>query len=451
MERVEKGRTERFFLRSLPYLVAILFVLAIEFLYFGTGLPLTMVVFVIVALLAMGVFLARPYLAILALFVVKPILDTMWGVNVGGMKGTYIMGVLGPLLWAFGMLYFRVSPLNYKLGRVMIFWGACCLIPMILAPFSWSYYPGNMWMTGINMSMRLVNGWGFFFLIPFLVKEKRDFNLFLYAWLASTAIPALLGLYYLVTSNPAGFQITAGWWRIAGPYHDATAFMTEITPALPVMLYLASGTKRWWKRALWLIPVVAWLFLAFNAYTRSFWIATSIVLILWVFARLWQPAIMALIGILYKWPLIWKRFTTAGLEDLESTYALGGRVGLWKDFWRVFKQSTVLDKILGGWAGIKGFEWLDYHNQYLIMIDNMGLVGLAGFIGILVGFLYHLIRDIFTHPAWRREVLLGLSVLTVVVVLSVSGRFLMVPNNQWFFFGFMGLIINRNFDAGLSS
>jgi hypothetical protein len=447
MERVEKGRTERGFLRILPYLVAILVVLAIEFLYFGTGLPLTMVIFMIVAVLAMGVFLLKPYLAVLALFTVKPILDMMWGVDVGGMKGTYIIGVLGPLLWAFGMLYFRISPLNYRLGRVMIFWGGCCLIPLILAPVSWSYYPGNMWMAGINMSMRLVNGWGFFFLIPFLVKEKRDFNLFLYAWLASTVIPALLGLYYLVTSNPVGFQITAGWWRIAGPYHDAAAFMTEITPGLPIMLYLASGTKRWWKRVLWLIPVGAWLFLVFNAYTRSFWIATSIVLVLWVFARLWQPAAVAAIGALYKWPLIWKRFTTAGVEDLESTYALGGRVGLWEDFWRVFKQSTILDKILGGWAGIKGFEWLDYHSQYLITVDNMGLVGLAGFISILVGFLYHLIRDLFTHPAWRREALLGLSVLTMVVVLSASGRFLMVPNNQWFFFGFMGLIINRNSDA----
>jgi len=330
----------------------------------------------------------------------------------------------------------------------MIFWGACCLIPLILAPVSWSYYPGNMWMAGIDRSMRLVNGWGFFFLIPFLVRDKKDFNLFLYAWLASTVIPALLGLYYLVTNNPAGFQITAGWWRIAGPYHDAAAFMTEITPGLPVMLYLASGARRWWRRALWLIPLVAWLFLAFNAYTRSFWIATSIVLVLWVFARLWQPAAAAAIGALYKWTLIWKRFTTAGVEDLESSYALGGRVGLWEDFWRSFKESTILDKILGGWAGIKGFEWLDYHSQYLITVDNMGLVGLAGFISILVGFLYHLIRDIFTRPAWRREALLGLSILIIIIVLSVSGRCLMVPNNQWFFFGFMGLIINRNFDAG---
>ncbi|MGB9589897.1 MAG: O-antigen ligase family protein, partial [Candidatus Hydrothermia bacterium] len=329
-----------------------------------------------------------------------------------------------------------------RLGRIMIFWGACCLLPLILIPFSWGWDPGSI-PIGLDFSLRFINGWGFFFLIPFLVRDKRDFNLFIYAWLASTVIPALFGLYYLLTGNPNGFQITAGWWRIAGPYHDAAAFMTEISPALPIMLYLASGVGKWWKRALWLIPICAWFILVFNAYTRSFWFATSIVLLLWIFTRLWEPSVVAAAGAVYKWPLIWKRLTTAGIEEVESAYAVGGRVGLWKDFWVAFKQSSILDKILGRWAGIKGFgSILDFHNQYILTTANMGIIGLLANILLLMGFLHHLIKDMFVRPAWRRECLLGLSVLVMAVVLSFSGKFLIVPNNQWFLFGFMGLIIN---------
>ncbi len=451
MERVKKVRAEGVFARFLPYLVAILLVLAIEFLYFGAGFSLAMMIFIIVAVLAVGVFLVNPYLAILALFVVKPLVDMMWGVSVaGGWKGTHIIGVLGPLLWGFGMLHFKVSPLKYRLGRTMIFWGACCLLPLILVPFSWNWDPGSIWV-GLDIFFRFINGWGFFFLMPFLVRDRKGFNLFLYAWLLSTVIPALFGLYYLLTRNPSGFQITAGWWRIAGPYHDAAAFMTEITPALPIMLYLASGAKKWWKKLLWLVPIGAWLVLVFNAYTRSFWIATAIVLIVWAFAGLWQPAVVAAVGAIYKWPLIWKRLTTAGVEEIESRYAMGGRMGMWEDFWAAFKQSSILDKILGRWAGIKGFgSTLDFHNQYIMTIANLGIIGFLAFFGILVGFLYHLIKDIILRPAWRREALLGLSVLAIAIVLSVSGRFLLVPNNQWFLFGFMGLLINADIERNES-
>jgi len=444
MERVGKERTEGFFLRSLPYLIAILLVLAIEFLYFGTGLPLTMVMFMVVAILAMLLFLVKPYLTIIALFAIKPVLDIMWSVDVGGWKGTYIMGALGPLLWAFGMLYYKISPLGFRMGRTMIFWGLCTLIPLILAPFLQGFIDG-FW-TGTYFWMRFANGWGFFFLLRFLVKNRKEFNWFIYAWLASTLVPGFLGLYYLVTNNPAGFQITAGWWRIAGPYHDAAAFMTEITPALPIMLYLASGARRWWKKGIWIVLTGLWLILVFNAYTRAWWIATAIVLLIWSLARLWQPLLLALAGALYKWPVIWKRFTTAGVEELESTYALGGRVGLWEDFWRSFKESAILDKLLGRWAAAKGWEgMLDFHSQYLMTIANLGIIGLVGLLSIMVGFLYHLLRDL-ADPSWRREALLGLSVLTMVIVLSASGKLLMVPNNQWFFFGFMGLIINTDIE-----
>ena len=446
MERVEKRGGEGLLRRFLPYLIAILLVLAFEYLYFGTDLPASFLAFVIAAALATTVFLLKPYWAILGLFVIKPLLDMMWSTYIsGGLKGTYIMGVIGPFLWGFGMLYFKISPLDYKLGRTMIFWFACCLIPPVLIPLSKGLNLSSIFAAS-DVFLRFINGWGFFFLLPFLARTRRDFNLFLYAWLASTVIPGLVGFYYLITGNPWGFQITAGWWRLSGPYHDAAAFMTEIIPALPIMLYLASGVKKWWKKALWLIPIAAWLVLAFNSYTRSFWVATSIMVLLWAIRGLWYPAAAAALGAVYKWPVIWRRFMTAGLEEMEAGYALGGRLGRWEDFWRIFKGASIIEKLLGRWANISwGMKVFDFHNQYLITLENMGLIGFMGLISILVGFLYHLLRDFFTYPDWRREVLLGLSVLAMFAILSFTGKFLLVPNNQWFLFGTMGLLINREF------
>jgi hypothetical protein len=447
MERVERRRNERPFLRLLPYLIAVFLVLLIEFLFFGTELPLSFLAFAITAILAVAAFLVKPYLAILGLFVIKPLLDMMWGTYTsGGLKGTYIAGVLGPFLWAFGILYFKISPLDYKLGRTMIFWLLCCSVPLVLIPLSKGLSLSSIFSAG-DVFLRFINGWGFFFLLPFLVKTRRDFNLFLYAWLVSTLIPGLVGFYYLITGNPWGFQITAGWWRLCGLYHDAAAFMTEITPGLPIMLYLASGVKRWWKKALWLISIAAWLVLAFNSYTRSFWISASVILLIWALRGLWFPAAAALLGAIYRWPVIWRRFTTAGLEEIESPYALGGRIGRWEDFWQIFKGTSIMDKLLGKWANISwSMRVVDFHNQYLITLENMGLIGFMGLISILIGFLYHIVRDFFADPEWRRETLLGLSVLILVLTLSFTGKFLLVPNNQWFLFGMLGLLINRKFN-----
>jgi hypothetical protein len=443
MERVERRRNERPFLRLLPYLIAVFLVLLIEFLFFGTELPLSFLAFAITAILAVAAFLVKPYLAILGLFVIKPLLDMMWGTYTsGGLKGTYIAGVLGPFLWAFGILYFKISPLDYKLGRTMIFWLICCSVPLVLIPLSKGLSLSSIFSAG-DVFLRFINGWGFFFLLPFLVKTRRDFNLFLYAWLVSTLIPGLVGFYYLITGNPWGFQITAGWWRLCGPYHDAAAFMTEITPGLPIMLYLASGVKRWWKKALWLISIAAWLVLAFNSYTRSFWISASVILLIWALRGLWFPAAAALLGTIYRWPVIWRRFTTAGLEEIESPYALGGRIGRWEDFWNSFNRSSILDKLLGHSACTSpGVQYWDVHNQYLLTVINSGLLGLLGLIGILLGFFIHLLRIFLFQPYRQREALLGISVLTLTVIQSFTGKFLMVPNNQWFLFGMMGLLIN---------
>lgn len=444
MERVRIKGTGELFPRFIPYIVAVLVVLVAEFLYFGTDLPVSFLAFVVVGALALVLFALNPYWAILGLFLIKPILDTMWGTySSGGIKGTWLMGVIGPLVWLFGMLYYRISPLDYKLGRTMIFWGACCLLPMILIPFS---TPGVAPLLGPLISLKLLNGWGFYFLIPFLIKSREDFNLFIYAWLASTVVPAILGLYYLITGNPWGFQITAGWWRLSGPYHDAAAFMTEIAPGLPIMLYLASGAKIWWKRVLWLIPIGIWLILAFNSYTRSFWISASLTMLIWALVGIWQPLALAALGTIYKWGIIWKRFTVAGIEDIDNPYALGGRMGLWETFWTVFKKVPWPEKLIGYWAFSEHRSWRlpDLHIQYTQMIFHLGIFGFISFMSILFGFFYYIFRIVFTKPNCRREGLLGLSLLIFAAVLSGTGGYFFVPNNQWLLFGSMGILINSD-------
>ncbi len=419
-------------------LIVAIIVLALEIVVFALNLPWTMLIFLVAVVFAIFVFVMKPLWAVLILFANKPILDIMWGASFGGIKGTYVTAVGAVALWLVAMLYFRINPLSYANGRVMLIWAVAAILPLFFSFFT-NIHSGLMGGTAI--SVRYVNGWGFYFLFAFLIRRKKDADALANAWLISAAVPVAIGLFYLLSGDPAGYQHTLGWDRLKGPYHDAAAFMIEIGPALPLLFYKTHKAKRVWKKILWLGLLAVWFILAFKSYTRAWWIISALTAAIWIIGGVFQPALGLAAGAAWKWKEIWRRFTTSGIEDLSSGRAFGGRMWLWERFFNEFwSRFSPMEKVVGIWSSVRNFTWVpDFHNQYLLVLAHMGLVGLLSYVSMLIGFGFSLVRSLLSTR--KAEALLGLSALIMVIFAGFSGRFMEVPNSQWFFFSIMGMCL----------
>ena len=156
------------------------------------------------------------------------------------------------------------------------------------------------------------------------------------------------------------------------------------------------------------------------------------------------PLLLAIIaGIFYLFPMPHYQITT-GLKNMmnaehssENTSA-GLRVIFWKNTLPVIKQSPIIGHGLKGFkaeyakqvAGIEGWKGIvtdDPHNQYLFMLAEQGILGLAAFLAFIISCFFQK-----TEPFYR---FMGLSILLgwMATALfnghfssSVEGRFVLL-------------------------
>lgn len=114
-----------------------------------------------------------------------------------------------------------------------------------------------------------------------------------------------------------------------------------------------------------------------------------------------------------SYPLIPQFISSRMQGSLLSSNSFLLRVQFMKDAWEIFKKSPLIGHGLGSTEGLYTavqpfyYESLYVHNHLLQVMDDMGLLGLAGFVALLLGAVWLLLRNLRTETGSLAAMLLA--------------------------------------------
>ncbi len=240
----------------------------------------------------------------------------------------------------------------------------------------------------------------FISLVILLVDERKKWFLLLAVTALSIGLVTVKGGYWAMVQ---GFQ-----HRVYGPpggaYYNNNYFVILALMNVPMLLMLNREVVAGGFRLLMVLMLLLSMAAALSSWSRGALLALCVLLmVLWFFSKnRWWGVIGAMVlavGIFLWLPADW----LARMETIwnpEDTSALE-RLRVWRDGWRVFLQNP--------WGiGFNGYVYvaprsghqlgLDWHNSYLEILMEQGIIVSALWLLLLVGVVAGLLR---LHIRWR--------------------------------------------------
>ena len=154
------------------------------------------------------------------------------------------------------------------------------------------------------------------------------------------------------------------------------------------------------------------IYCLYKSHTRTAIIGFSIFWSVYIFGKAKKLAIIVLVvsvfmcSIFYSQvhSLLWKK------DGYDLDVATSGRITMWKDNVDLFIDSSLPQKLLG--RGLVTDPVLSYHNDYIRLLMNLGVLGLLLYFSILISLLW----DIFHSNDKKRKCLFGGILLSVAIM-----------------------------------
>ena len=335
---------------------------------------------------------------ILVYVALRSFIAIFYGVNiVAGLNileiGGFVFPVVLLLYWA--MANFRTATNNCK--RIYFLVVAWVLLTTILKIFSYGFHG----IQSFSFFIRIINGFAVFIVFPLIFKDHKSINALINAFFIATFFPLLQGLAQLLLGADIGGMRTSvsdtyangGLEMYYGLYYKYEGYSWAALLGGLIMIYkmgLASKikTKRMYIFGLFF---VLYLILALLTLSRVLLVSMSIVFIAIVFAitkeKSWPKKVMTiLILILLALVLSMFEFTKDRREqvmmrskdefqvisgEIEVDAAFHGRAGLWKYKIEQFRQTPLIDKIIGTNIGTGP------HGDYVEWLLKCGYIGIS--------------------------------------------------------------------------
>jgi O-antigen ligase len=166
--------------------------------------------------------------------------------------------------------------------------------------------------------------------------------------------------------------------------------------------------------------VLFWSIFLWGNYKRIFLIGGILVLILSFF----------FLGNISR--LIWKKEKQADINVATS-----GRIGIWENYYQTFKDSSIPEKFLG-----RGLGWKNpgpgFHNDYLKLLLNLGIIGLILYLILLFSLLY----DIYMCKERKIKYIFGGIVISLSIINFGSNTVISRFELSQYFWMIMGIYYN---------
>lgn len=250
-----------------------------------------------------------------------------------------------------------------------------------------------------------------FYVITRLLRDDRDFMQLYLTLVVLAAVISLHGIYQYV----AGVPMPANWvaqaetavrtrvYSIFGSPNIMGDFMVLFTPMAVGLAYYAKDTR---------VKVLAWccagLMCVACLFTmsRGAWVAMAVMIVLFILLvdrRLFWLLIVGCAFLLLI-PFVRTRIGFLFTDDFIAANTNGGRGGRWAlAMEHLYESNPLLGMGLGMFGGavamqnkvIDGIQYFYVDNYYLKILVEMGYLGLASFLVMLLGMLYSGCRAMF--------------------------------------------------------
>jgi len=273
------------------------------------------------------------------------------------------------------------------------------------------------------------------FILGTVIREWRQLNYLVGLILIMSLIPvvyALMGVFDI--ENPVAERLEVVHW---GPLN---IYMGYIVPLFFLAIYCFFKTRRIWLKVALGVYLGVVTYSIFLSQTRSAWIALAVGIVLFTIVgrrKIFIGVIVSLIfAILAYAPLGEKAGSVAKRRMIEETFlspdhSLRTRYESWETAWSVFKRYPVTGTGWGsffielddGQLSSRSLHFLPrWHNSYLEILSQAGLLGLISFLLVWYTLLTRAFKEILKRSSTDQELLIGLTCAVVSCLVYAMGE-----------------------------
>lgn len=362
--------------------------------------------------------------------------------NLASYQTTSLPGVLGILILCVGGLYLLVKRVNfwsYPLVKPFAFFFSGCLLSL---PFS-----RNLTQSLTEMA-ELLSFVVLFVLIVDSLRAEKDIRRMVKFLVLSSLVPLFVGLVQVCSNFDLSVFSLEPSFRVSATltHPNAYAFYLVMIIVLSVSLFIQtrSGTHR----SLLLFLIALLLVSLVFTYTRSAWIGLALAVLgvaILKNRKLLIVAPLTFYGLMLAFPFISLRFDALFNPELFRYTSLAWRIELWSASIPYFLSHPIFGNGFGTFQLI-GFQIDDWfaaaHNDYLRLLVETGIIGLSGFLILLVSLarLGIKARRKATGRYFGYITTGFVCFLSAYVLMSFTDNLFNHGGVQWYFWAYAGVI-----------
>ncbi len=402
----------------------------------------------LLTLAILGIFvwsLVAPRPAFIALIITRTAIDFLTGEEIFrlgqlSINFTSLIGLLVILLAVFIFIKEKAWQKNIPL---LLAWSLFLGIAIILSFFSINH------SIGLVEVFRWLSFFALFILGFFLFPGGRKTTLLIKTLIFSSFIPLLVSLVQAL--NHQGF-FDGERWRIAGTFvhPNMLAFYLVFIITLTLFIFLTLRQQAI-EKYFYLILSLPLLTVLLLTYTRGAWLCLFLILFLIGLVRFRLFLLSAcLILFLFYISFLPLQERINSLVSFSASDSTVWRLDLWRDAWGYTQNNLVIGHGPGTASLVIGqnrshlLGSSEPHNDYIKIMLEMGIVGLATYIFLILSLWFKLWKG-YQHEPWPRRKLLFLFMLIFSISLylaSAGDNILKDSSLQWSFWALIGALMH---------
>jgi len=406
------------------------------------------------SLVALVLMIVKPLWGVMALFVVRPLVDATWSQSlVGDFKLTEILSSAVPLIIVARMVMDEGARRPFKDMPLKWIW---LIYSMDSALFSTQVMFHDDWRAGLQVLLRHLNGFAGFYMVQAYCRNERDFLRFAWAMAIAGFFPMATGVFENLTGSH--WRITVGdddVVRNIGLYHDAiTIRYYALQTILSLLVIFAIGRRSTLVNVFSVIYGLMAAYVLRGAYSKSGFLTLGAWIVLWPLLRKSAKASIGLaagilIVVVYYSKQLVQSFgfvftkevaAVQGTGEVHSTFA--GRWGIWEEMAKEWQSLDLTAHVFGTGHIANGA-----HNDYLQVLFHGGYLALSIYVCLLcavgwsVGRLLRERMDIWAIAALFMYIMWMVD--SIGLVISVFSGY------QWLVWGVIGFCLRHRQDEKL--
>lgn len=294
-------------------------------------------------------------------------------------------------------------------------------------------------LTGVVIVYLMVSG----------LHDLKKLRTFIYLLLIAVTLVGLYGCYQRILGVEPddslvdmSLELNKGMpGRIYGTFANPNNFAELLVLTIPLYIAVILSEKRRRVRALAILALLPPVLAIAMTYSRSGWIGLVIAIVVFAAIKNWRVLPVLLILGLMMLPLlpssIMNRILSIGvLEDSSTSY----RFDIYKEFFLLLKDhwlggvglgsDVVYDAVKNGYPQMaNGYYPVHAHNNYIQIWAEMGILGLAAYLGLLLNSLKRGFRAVCS-----RQMNIEAENYTAALVSSLAGIMVIgIAEYTWFY------------------